>query len=92
MRAELHISSLLVHARPAAMAEVQAARDRAMRAQATEDAKELVAVDPLHNPRFSSPVGPRDAYEMRRPPWGKLGAAVAGGVAIVIGPSRGPST
>lgn len=67
--------------------EVQTARDRAMRATATEDAKELVAVDPLHNPRFSSPVGPRDAYELRRAPWGKLGPAVAGAVAIVIGPS-----
>jgi hypothetical protein len=67
--------------------EVQTARDRAMRAHATEDAKELVAVDPLHNPRFSSPVGPRDAYEMRRAPWGKFGPAVAGGVALVIGPS-----
>jgi hypothetical protein len=69
------------------VSEVQAARDRAMRAHATEDAKELVAVDPLHNPRFSSPVGPRDAYELRRPPWGKLGPAVAAGIAIVIGPS-----
>jgi hypothetical protein len=67
--------------------EVQTARDRSMRAHATEDAKELVAVDPLHNPRFSSPVGPRDAYELKRPPWGRLGPAVAGGIAIVIGPS-----
>lgn len=67
--------------------EIQAARDRAMHANATEDPKELVAVDPLHNPRFSSPVGPRDAYELARPPWGKLGPAVAAGVAIVIGPS-----
>ncbi|MBX3222013.1 MAG: hypothetical protein KF795_15960 [Labilithrix sp.] len=67
--------------------QVQAARDRAMRAQATEDPKELVAVDPLHNPRFSSPVGPRDAYELRRPPWGKLGPAVAAGVAVVMGPA-----
>ena len=67
--------------------EVQSARDRAMHAHATEDAKELVAVDPLHNPRFSSPVGPRDAYELRRPPWGRLGPAVALGVAVVIGPS-----
>jgi hypothetical protein len=69
------------------VAEVQAARDRAMHAHATEDTKELVAVDPLHNPRFSSPVGPRDAYELRRAPWGKLGPAVAGGVAILIGPT-----
>lgn len=67
--------------------EVQTARDRAMHAHATEDPKELVAVDPLHNPRFSSPVGPRDAYELARAPWGKFGPAVAGGVAIVIGPT-----
>ena len=67
--------------------EIQAARDRAMHAHATEDPKELVAVDPLHNPRFSSPVGPRDAYELRRPPWGKLGPVVAAGVAVVIGPT-----
>lgn len=67
--------------------EVEAGRDRAMRATATEDAKELVAVDPLHNPRFSSPVGPRDAYELARPPWGKLGPVVAGGFAVVLGPS-----
>lgn len=67
--------------------EVHGARDRAMHAHATEDPKELVAVDPLHNPRFSSPVGPRDPYELRRPPWGKLGAAVAAFVAVVIGPT-----
>ena len=55
------------------VAEVQAARDRAMHAKATEDPGALVAVDPLHNPRFSSPVGPRDPYELRLPPWKKLG-------------------
>jgi hypothetical protein len=69
------------------VSEVQSARDRSMRAHATEDAKELVAVDPLHNPRFSSPVGPRDAYDLARPPWGKLGPAVAAGIAVVLGPS-----
>ena len=67
------------------VAEINAARDRAMHAHATEDPKELVAVDPLHVPRFSSPVGPRNAYEMRLPPWGKLGPVVAAGVALVIG-------
>jgi hypothetical protein len=69
------------------VAEVQAARDRAMHAHATEDPKELVAVDPLHNPRFSSPVGPRDAYELKRAPWGKFGPVVAAGVALLIGPT-----
>lgn len=67
--------------------EVESARDRAMHATATEDAKELVAVDPLHNPRFSSPVGPRDPHAIEHPPWGKLGPVVAGGVALVLGPS-----
>lgn len=67
--------------------EIQRARDRAMHAAATEDPKELVAVDPLHNPRFSSPVGPRDAYALKRPPWGVLGAGVAGAVAIVLAPT-----
>lgn len=72
---------------PAMIAEVHAARDRAMHAKATEDPKELVAVDPLHNPRFSSPVGPRDPYEMRLPPWKKLGPVVALGVAAVVAPT-----
>jgi hypothetical protein len=67
--------------------EVQAARDRAMHAKATEDPKELVAVDPLHNPRFSSPVGPRDPYDMRMPPWKKLGPVVALAVAAIVAPT-----
>jgi hypothetical protein len=71
----------------ALVAEVHAARDRAMHAHATEDPAELVAVDPLHNPRFSSPVGPREPYSLRLPPWGKLGAAVAGVVCIAFGPT-----
>jgi len=69
------------------VADVQAARDRAMHAKATEDPKELVAVDPLHNPRFSSPVGPRDPYEMRLPPWRKLGPVVALAVAAIVAPT-----
>ncbi len=69
------------------VAEVQAARDRAMHAKAAEDPKELVAVDPLHNPRFSSPVGPRDPYDMRRPPWKKLGPVVAVAVAAIVAPT-----
>jgi hypothetical protein len=72
---------------PQIVTEVQTARDRAMHAKATEDPKELVAVDPLHNPRFSSPVGPRDAYSMRLAPWKKLGWVVGLGVAAIIAPS-----
>ena len=69
------------------VAEIHAARDRSMHAGATEDPKELVAVDPLHNPRFSSPVGPRDPYSKRLPPWGKLGFVVAAVVGIILGPT-----
>ena len=71
----------------AIVAEVQSGRDRAMHAKATEDPKELVAVDPLHNPRFSSPVGPRDPYDMRLPPWKKLGWVAALVVAAIIAPT-----
>jgi hypothetical protein len=67
--------------------EVQNARDRALHAKATEDPKELVAVDPLHNPRFSSPVGPRDPYDMRLPPWKKLGPVVALAAAAIVAPT-----
>lgn len=69
----------------AVITEVNNARDRSMHAHATDDPKELVAVDPLHNPRFSSPVGPRDPYAMKTPPWGKLGIAVAGGLGVLLG-------
>lgn len=71
----------------ALIAEVNAGRDRAMRAAATEDPAELVAVDPLHNPRFSSPVGPREPYAMRRPPWGKHGWVIALVAGVALGPA-----
>lgn len=69
------------------VAEIQAARDRSMHAHATEDPKELVAVDPLHNPRFSSPVGPRDSYEVKLPAWKTFGWAVAAIVAVIFAPT-----
>ncbi|MCL2778515.1 MAG: hypothetical protein FWD73_10965 [Polyangiaceae bacterium] len=65
---------------------VWAARERAMQARASEDPKELVAVDPLHNPRFSSPVGPREPYQVQMPLWKKYGVVAAGIVAIVVAP------
>jgi hypothetical protein len=71
----------------AIVAEVHAARERAMHAKATEDPKELVAVDPLHNPRFSSPVGPPDSYDMRLPPWKKLGWLAALAVTAIVAPT-----
>jgi hypothetical protein len=67
--------------------EVQAARERAMHALAGEDARELVAVDPLHSPRFSSPVGPRNPYERKWPVWRHYGWAVAIGVAFTLAPT-----
>jgi hypothetical protein len=69
------------------VADVNTARDRTMRARATEDPSELVAVDPLHNPRFSSPVGPRDPYALRRPPWNQFGWAVAAVITVAFGPA-----
>ncbi|MDB4943122.1 MAG: hypothetical protein JWP97_2656 [Labilithrix sp.] len=71
----------------AIVAEVQTGRDRAMHARATEDPKELVAADPLHNPRFSSPVGPRDPHALRRPPWRQFGWALALLVAVIVAPT-----
>lgn len=67
--------------------DIESGRDRTLHAIATEDAGELIAVDPLHNPRFSSPVGPRDPHAMRLPPWGKRGWAVALVVGVVLGPA-----
>lgn len=67
--------------------EVQSGRDRALHAAATEDPGELIAVDPLHQPRFSSPVGPRDPHVAALPPWGKMGWAVAAAAAVVLGPA-----
>jgi hypothetical protein len=71
----------------ALIAEVNAGRDRAMRARATEDPAELIAADPLHNPRFSSPVGPREPYAMRRPPWGKHGWVIALVAGVALSPA-----
>ena len=48
------------------VSEVQTARDRAMHAKATEDPKELVAVDPLAQPTFLEPG--RSARSVRAAP------------------------
>jgi len=69
------------------VAEVQSARECAMHAKATDDPKELVAADPLHSPRFSSPVGPRDPYAVQLPPWKKLGPVVAVAAAAIVAPT-----
>lgn len=72
---------------PVVVNEVHAARARTLEARAKEDQSSLVAVDPLHNPRFSSPVGPRESHKRALPPWGKLGWAVAAAAAVVVGPA-----
>jgi hypothetical protein len=68
------------------VSEVQAGRERAMRAEASGDPGELIAVDPLHQPRFSSPVGAREPHARQLPPWGNLGWAIAAAAGVVIGP------
>ncbi len=59
--------------------EVRAAIER-------NDPGELVSLDPLHQPRFSSPVAPRDAYAAYAPPWAKFFFAIGLGVGVVVGP------
>ncbi len=66
--------------------ELKAARESMVHPRAEEPA-DLVALDPLHNPRFSSPVGPRESYEMRLPPWKKFGWAASLVAAAVLAPS-----
>lgn len=68
------------------VARFQATRESTLQAIASEDPKELVNVDPLHNPRFSSPVGPREPYEVRRPLWRSFGWAAALVLAVLAAP------
>lgn len=56
-------------------------------ATAANDSAKLTELDPLHEPRFSSPVGPRAPYAYQVAPWQKLGWAVALGVGVVFGTS-----
>lgn len=70
----------------ASVQEFQRCREQALAAIASEDPKDLVAVDPLHNPRFSSPIGPRDPYAIHYPVWRTFGWAVALGVAALVAP------
>ncbi|MFO0643194.1 MAG: hypothetical protein U0183_28475 [Polyangiaceae bacterium] len=54
-------------------------------ALAENDSAKLAQLDPMHEPRFSSPVGPRAPYAEVLPAWQKLGWAVALGVGLVFG-------
>lgn len=70
----------------AAVAAINGTRDEVRAALERNDPGELVSLDPLHQPRFSSPVAPRDAYVAFAPPWAKFFFAIGLGVGVVVGP------
>jgi hypothetical protein len=70
----------------AALASIQGTREEVKGALERNDGGELVTLDPLHQPRFSSPVAPRDAYVAFAPKWGVFFFAIGLGVGVVIGP------
>lgn len=76
-----------VDADPAAMERLNAARVEAPQALGRGDPNELVTLDPLYNPRFSSPVGPRDPYTLALPIWAKLPYVIAGVFGLVLAPT-----
>lgn len=45
----------------------------------------LTELDPLLEPRFSSPVGPGAAFRLQVPPWQRFGWAIGLGVGVVFG-------
>ncbi len=51
------------------------------------DPNEIIELDPLHNPRFSSPVGPQDSYRETTPGWARLTWAIPLALAVVLGPA-----
>lgn len=72
----------------APLADLVAAGQRdAQSATAANDSAKLTDLDPMHEPRFSSPVGPRAPYQYEVAGWQKLGWAVALGVGVVFGTS-----
>lgn len=54
-------------------------------ALAANDQDRLAELDPLLEPRFSSPVGPGAAYRLRVPSWERFGWAIGLGVGVVFG-------
>jgi len=54
-------------------------------ALAANDQDRLTELDPLLEPRFSSPVGPGAAFQLRIPAWERLGWAIGLGVGVVFG-------
>ena len=69
-----------------AVAAINGTREEVREAIERGDPGELVGLDPLHQPRFSSPVAPREAYPAYAPPWAKLFFAIGLGVGVVTGP------
>ena len=67
----------------AALAE---AREQVREAMATNDPSALLGLDPLEQPRFSSPVGPREAMAQSQSPLVKYSWAAA----VVLGLALGP--
>lgn len=68
-----------------AVAELTKAREDVRRVIAAEDVGEMVTLDPLHEPRFSSPVGPADPYGLFTPAWAKFFYAIGLGAGLVVG-------
>lgn len=83
-KVELAVDS--AQAAEAAVASINGTKEEVRAALERNDPGELVGLDPLHQPRFSSPVAPRDAYLAYAPPWAKFFFALGLGVGIVVGP------
>lgn len=66
-------------------AELQSARSSMEKATGANDSAELSLLDPFHEPRFSSPVGPRNPLSLILPDWQRLGWAVALGTGLALG-------
>lgn len=80
-------ASFDVDADAAAAERITTLRVEAPAALERNDPNELVTLDPLYNPRFSSPVGPRDPYSDGLPIWARIPYAFAGVFAIVLAPA-----
>jgi hypothetical protein len=75
---------------PSAIAELEAGRDRALEierngAESREAQDALVLIDPLHQPRFSNPVGEHRALRYELPAWARFGWAIAIALGLSLG-------
>lgn len=92
VRLAFHGGAAFVFALPhdraeALVAEVERARSETLDALASDDPGQIIALDPLRAPRFSSPVGPRDPYAPKLPPWRRHAWAVGAALAVVVAPT-----